>query len=129
MKKIEKSRSPSPKQIAAGHHFDASCHGMNGTVHVGARDTGESFSPMIKSLMNTGEALGIPVQKDLGCGIPHGISMLPNSLHKDQTRSDAAREWLLPNYKRTNLKVLTGQMVGRVLFNNKTAHPPLRPLE
>ncbi|KAJ6085502.1 hypothetical protein N7499_005131 [Penicillium canescens] len=123
MKKIEKARSPSPEQIAAGHHFDASCHGMNGTVHVGARDTGESFSPMIKSLMNTGEALGIPVQKDLGCGIPHGISMLPNSLHKDQTRSDAAREWLLPNYKRTNLKVLTGQMVGRVLFNNNFSTP------
>ncbi|OGE54160.1 hypothetical protein PENARI_c006G11044 [Penicillium arizonense] len=123
MKKIEKSRSPSPEQIAAGHHFDASCHGMNGTVHVGARDTGESFSPMIKSLMNTGEALGVPVQKDLGCGIPHGISMLLNSLHEDQTRSDAAREWLLPNYKRTNLKVLTGQMVGRVLFNNKSSTP------
>jgi choline dehydrogenase-like flavoprotein len=43
--------------------------------------------------------------------------MIPNTLHEDQTRSDAAREWLLPNYKRRNLQILTGQFVGKVLIN------------
>ncbi|KAJ5971279.1 uncharacterized protein N7479_001197 [Penicillium vulpinum] len=49
--------------------------------------------------------------------------MFPNGLHEDQTRSDTAREWLLPNYKRKNFNVLTGQMVARVLFNNATSTP------
>ncbi|EKV19891.1 Glucose oxidase, putative [Penicillium digitatum] len=123
MKKIEAARPPNAEQIAAGHNFDPSCHGTDGTVHVGPRDTGENFSPMIKSLMNTVEKSGVPVQKDLGCGVPHGISMFPNDLHEDQTRSDAAREWLLPNYQRSNLKVLTGQMVGKVLFDTTTSTP------
>ncbi|CAI7589920.1 unnamed protein product [Penicillium glandicola] len=123
MNKAEASRPPNSDQIAAGHHFDPSCHGVNGTVHVGPRDTGEKFSPMIKSLMNTANESGVPVQKDFSCGVPHGISMFPNSVHEDQTRSDAAREWLLPNYKRKNLNVLTGQMVGRVLFSNSSSTP------
>ncbi|KAJ5193242.1 hypothetical protein N7449_009384 [Penicillium cf. viridicatum] len=123
MNRVEASRPPNPAQIAAGHHFDPTCHGVNGTVHVGPRDTGESFSPMIKGLMNTAKESGVPVQKDFSCGVPHGISMFPNDVHEDQTRSDAAREWLLPNYKRTNLKVLTGQMVGRVLFDTTSSTP------
>ncbi|KAJ5511058.1 hypothetical protein LT330_006245 [Penicillium expansum] len=123
MKKIEAARAPNAEQIAAGHYYDPSCHGTDGIVHVGPRDTGESFSPMIKSLMKNANNSGIPVQKDLGCGVPHGISMILNDVHEDQTRSDAAREWLLPNYQRSNLKILTGQMVGKVLFDTTTTTP------
>ena len=123
MKKAEASRPPNAKQVAAGHHFNPACHGMNGTVHAGPRDTGEKYSPMIKSLMATAQKLGIPVQNDLHCGFPHGVSMFPNSLHEDQTRSDSAREWLLPNHERRNLNVLTGQMVGKVLFDQTTSNP------
>ncbi|KGO71456.1 Glucose-methanol-choline oxidoreductase [Penicillium italicum] len=123
MKKVETVSPPSMKQIAAGHYFDPSCYGTDGVVHVGHRDTGETFTPMIKSLMNTLKKSGVPVQNDVGCGNPHGISMLPNDLHEDQTRSDAAREWLLPNYQRPNLKVLTGQMVGKVLFDTTPSTP------
>lgn len=124
MLKIENARPPNQGQIDAGHYFNPKCHGMNGSVHVGPRDTGEPFSPIIRALMDTVSEDGVPVQKDLACGDPHGVSMFPNTLYEDQVRADAAREWLLPNYHRPNLQVLTGQMVGKVLLNQSTSGVP-----
>jgi choline dehydrogenase-like flavoprotein len=117
MNQAEYARAPSAAQVAAGHHFDPACHGFNGTVHAGPRDNGQPWSPLIKALMNTTSALGVPTQVDFHCGHPRGVSMIPNNLLEDQVRADAAREWLLPNYRRKNLKVLTGQVVGKVIFD------------
>nr|AAF59929.2 glucose oxidase [Aspergillus niger] len=119
----ERARAPNAKQIAAGHYFNASCHGVNGTVHAGPRDTGDDYSPIVKALMSAVEDRGVPTKKDFGCGDPHGVSMFPNTLHEDQVRSDAAREWLLPNYQRPNLQVLTGQYVGKVLLSQNGTTP------
>nr|WNH24672.1 GoxA-GS1-VHb [synthetic construct] len=119
----ERARAPNAKQIAAGHYFNASCHGTNGTVHAGPRDTGDDYSPIVKALMSAVEDRGVPTKKDFGCGDPHGVSMFPNTLHEDQVRSDAAREWLLPNYQRPNLQVLTGQYVGKVLLSQNGTTP------
>lgn len=121
MNKAERSRAPNTAEIAAGHSFDASCHGFNGTVHAGPRDNGKPWSPVMKALMNTTSALGIPTQVDFHCGHPRGVSMIPNNLLEDQTRADTAREWLLPSYTRPNLKILTGQVVGKVLFDEKNS--------
>ena len=124
MLEIENVRPPNQRQIDAGHYFNPECHGMNGSVHAGPRDTGEPFSPIMRALMDTVSEDGVPVQKDLACGDPHGVSMFPNTLYEDQDRADAAREWLLPNYHRPNLQVLTGQMVGKVLLNQSTSGVP-----
>lgn len=123
MSKTELARAPNQEEVRAGHYFNASCHGMNGTVHLGPRDTGEPYSPIMRALMGTVNQRGVPIQHDLNCGDPHGVSMFPNLLNADQVRSDAAREWLLPNYKRPNLKVLVGQRVGKVLINQTTTQP------
>ncbi|RMJ27234.1 glucose oxidase [Aspergillus sp. HF37] len=119
----ESVRPPTAEQIAAGHHFVPECHAANGTVYAGPRDTGEPYSPMMEALIKTVAAWGVPIKKDLSCGHPHGVSMFPNSLHENQVRSDAAREWLLPIYQRQNLKVLTGQRVGKVLLNQTRTGP------
>ncbi|KAL2831862.1 GMC oxidoreductase-domain-containing protein [Aspergillus pseudoustus] len=113
----KRARPPTAAQIAAGHHFDPLCHGFNGTVHAGPRDNGQPWSPIMKALMETTSEQGIPIQVDFHCGHPRGVSMIPNNVLEDQVRADAAREWLLPNYKRKNLKDLTGQLVGKVLFD------------
>ncbi|CAG7971864.1 unnamed protein product [Penicillium olsonii] len=118
MNKIERARPPTAAQISAGHSFDPSCHGFNGTVHVGPRDDGKSFSPIMRALMNTTSDSGVPTQRDLLCGHPRGVSMIYNNVDDDQVRGDAARMWLLPNYQRKNLNILTGQMVGKVLFDD-----------
>ncbi|KAB8219528.1 GMC oxidoreductase-domain-containing protein [Aspergillus novoparasiticus] len=123
MKKAELARYPTQAEIAAGHYFNASCHGFNGTVHSGPRNDGRPYSVLMKALMNTTAAMGVPTQKDFLCGHPRGVSMIYNNLLPDQTRADAAREWLLPNYQRPNLHVLTGQIVGKVLFNQTSAGP------
>lgn len=124
MKRAEVSRPPNAAQIAAGHYFDATCHGFNGTVHAGPRDNGQPWSPIMKALMNTTSSLGVPVRNDFLCGHPRGVSMILNNVYEDQVRADAAREWLLPNYQRPNLMILTGQMVGKVLFNQTAGTGP-----
>ncbi|OAR01561.1 hypothetical protein LLEC1_04682 [Akanthomyces lecanii] len=121
MNQAERARAPNAAQVAAGHHFDPKCHGFNGTVHSGPRDNGKPWSPLMRALMNTTSALGVPTQVDFNCGHPRGVSMIPNNLLEDQVRADAAGEWLLPNYRRQNLKVLTGHVVGKVLFDQKAA--------
>lgn len=121
MNQVEISRPPNDVEIAAGHYYNPACHGTNGTVHTGPRNTGKAFSPIIKAFMNSAKERGVPTQLDFNCGVPRGVSMIPNTLHEDQTRSDAAREWLLPNYKRPNLQILTGQFVGKVLTNETTS--------
>ncbi|KAB8071824.1 glucose oxidase precursor [Aspergillus leporis] len=122
-KQAEAVRVPNEVQRAAGHYLNPACHGFNGTVHAGPRDTGEPFSPIMKALMGTVAERGVPVQKDFSCGDPHGVSMFPNSLHENQVRADAAREWLLPIHDRPNLNILTGQFVGKVLLNQTAAGP------
>lgn len=69
--------------------------------------------------METVALSDVPTKLDFSCGNPHGVSMFPNTVHADikQTRSDAAREMLLPSCSRPNLKVLVGQVVGKILFD------------
>ncbi|TVY82022.1 Glucose oxidase [Lachnellula suecica] len=96
----------------------------NLTYYMGlAENARAAYSPLMKALMSTVEEQGVPTRKDLNCGDPHGVSMFPNSVSADQIRSDAAREWLLPNYQRPNRHVLVGQRVGKVLLNTTTATP------
>lgn len=123
MKEAELARYPTASQIAAGIYFNETCHGFNGTVNAGPRDDGTPYSPLMKALMNTTSAKGVPTQLDFLCGRPRGVSMIYNNLLPDQTRADAAREWLLPNYKRPNLSILTGQVVGKVLFTQTATGP------
>ncbi|KAL4902309.1 hypothetical protein BDW74DRAFT_186871 [Aspergillus multicolor] len=128
MNQGERARAPTEAQIAAGHYFNPACHGFNGTVHAGYRDTGEEWSPLMRALMNTTAEQGVPTQVDMLCGHPRGVSMIQNNLLENQVRADAAREWLLPTYHRPNLKVLTGQDVGKVLFDQDSANADLKAI-
>ena len=124
MKKAETVRPPNKTQEAAGQYFNLSCHGTTGPVQVGTRDTGEEFSPMMMALMDTVQERGVPIQKDLSCGDPHGVSMFPNSVTEEQKRSDAGRSWLLPEtINRENLHILVGQWAGKVLLDSDS-NPP-----
>lgn len=130
MDKIEKPRDPAHDNITIGslHHFDPKCHNNGsskgnvevGNVEVGARDTKDGWSPMIKALMDTVKATFPKVvnQKDLCCGDPTGVSMILNTLTNGQVRTDAARSWLTPVLNDPTLQkritVLTGQLVGKV---------------
>lgn len=62
--------------------------------------------------------MGLPAQVDVYCSHPRRVSMNLNALHEDQTRSNAAREWLLPNYWCPKLQVLRDQIFRMILFNS-----------
>jgi choline dehydrogenase-like flavoprotein len=51
IRRNEQARPPSDRQIEAGHFFDPECHGTKGALHVGPRDGGSEYSPLIKRLM------------------------------------------------------------------------------
>lgn len=129
MKKAETVRPPNEIEKDAGQYFNESCHGTTGPVQVGSRNTGAEYSPMMMALMKTVEERGVPIQKDLSCGDPHGVSMFPNSVTDGnvtdgQKRSDAGRSWLLPDtINRENLHILVGQWVGKVLLNTSSELP------
>ncbi|KAJ6086295.1 glucose oxidase [Penicillium sp. IBT 16267x] len=127
--KAEHARHPTQEQIEAGHFFDPHCHGTNGRIHVGARDTGTRYSPIIRSIMKMLSGSGIPTRKDLSCGDPRGVSMLLNTIHENQTRSDAGRDILFPIMYRPNLSILTGQRVGRVLIDMHPTPPSAKGVE
>lgn len=125
MNKAETVRPPNETEEAAGQYFDSSCHGTTGPVQVGSRDTGVEYSPMMMALMDTVKERGVPIQKDLSCGDPHGVSMFPNSVTDEQKRSDAGRSWLLPDtINREHLHILVGQWVGKVLIDTNSTKPP-----
>lgn len=124
--KAENVSQPGPDQVKAGENFSSSCdHGTKGPVQVGSRNTGEPYSHIMKSLMDTVKNMSVPTQVDLSCGDPRGVSMLPNSVTTHQERSDAGRSWLSPDIiKRTNLDILVGQWAGKVLINATQKDPP-----
>ncbi|KAJ5729526.1 glucose oxidase [Penicillium malachiteum] len=121
IREMEHAHHPSRKQIEAGHFFDPHCHGDNGAIHVSVRDDGSQYSPIIPSFMKMMARHGVSTQKDLSCGDPRGVSMFLNTIHENQTRSDAARELLLPIIDRQNLWILVGQRVGKVLIDEKSS--------
>ena len=123
MKKAENVRAPTARQRAAGQYFNSSCHGNEGPIHVGSLDNHEKYSPIMMALMETAEEMGVPVRNDLSCGNPRGVSMFPVTVTADGKRCDAGRAWLLPTVKRANLKILVGQWVGKVLFDNSKEMP------
>ena len=91
---------------------------------VGSRDMGDKYPPMMRALMDTVQERAVPIQKDLSCGDPHGVSMFPNSVTDDQKRSDAVRSWLLPDtIQRSNLHILVGQWAGKVLVDPEHNSP------
>ncbi|KAJ5133113.1 glucose oxidase [Penicillium atrosanguineum] len=127
IRRNEKARPPTPEQIEAGHSYKPECHGTHGDLHVGPR--GGRLSPIIKRLMGVVKKGGAPIRRDLSCGNPKGVSMFLNTMHANGTRSDTAREYLLPHMTRPNLSVLVGQKVGKVLINQKVRIPSARGVE
>jgi choline dehydrogenase-like flavoprotein len=47
MNKAENVRKPNQEEIKAGHYFNKNCHGKDGPVHCGPRNTGQSFSKLV----------------------------------------------------------------------------------
>ena len=77
-------------------------------------------NPLCEAFMEGAESLGISRNADYNGATQEGISYLQRTV-KGQFRMSAARAFLKPAKKRTNLRIISSAHVTRILLNNKRA--------
>ncbi|KAI1638668.1 hypothetical protein F4809DRAFT_659468 [Biscogniauxia mediterranea] len=92
-------------------------HGNRGPVNVGYPQYiyNQSFN-----FMDGIQELGIPTNPDFNSGYATGVNIIPSSMATgNQSRSDARSAYLDPALPRTNLELLTGHTVTRILHSGR----------
>lgn len=70
------------------------------------------------------QELGIPVNEDPNSGNATGVGIIPSSMTaRNQSRSDARTAYLDPVVNRTNLHIVTGYTVTRLLHDKGATFP------
>ncbi|KAI1457490.1 putative GMC oxidoreductase [Annulohypoxylon moriforme] len=91
-------------------------HGSEGPVEVGYPNY---YYNQSRNFLDGIQELGIPINEDLNSGNATGASVIPSSMvGRNQSRSDARVAYLDPVLNRTNLHLVTGHTVTRVLHHN-----------
>ena len=101
--------------------------GAEGPVHAKGGPLGTSRTrdepPLCKAAIEAGQELGWSYRPDLN-DLPHGLGDHLGWVQQTRTgrrRSSAARAYLHPVMKRPNLRVITGALVRRILFDGNRA--------
>ncbi|KAK3367923.1 hypothetical protein B0H63DRAFT_404545 [Podospora didyma] len=119
------TRAP-PSEAAANHlrlsYLQESARGTDGPVQVSFPE--EVSDPIPAAWVDTVSALGFPASSDpfsgdFSGGYVNALSVDPVS----RTRSDAATAYLEPAKSRPNLKIVTGALVEKVVFESSGAVP------
>mgnify|MGYP005815568215 FL=1 len=76
--------------------------------------------PLCDAAIAAGAALGLPVRDDLNRPEQEGIGYVQFTI-RDGRREDAAAAFLRPVMNRPNLRVVTGFLAGRVVFEGRRA--------
>jgi choline dehydrogenase len=92
-------------------------HGTRGALHI---SDPTSPNPMTVAFLRAAQAAGIPFQDDFNGASQEGVGLYQTTT-KNGKRHSAAKAFLVPALGRPNLKVLTGALVTKVLFENQTA--------
>lgn len=82
--------------------------------------SGRLTNPLYKIFVRAGEESGYPVSSDLNGYQQEGFGLLDMTVDKGR-RSSAARAYLRPALKRTNLTLRTHALVTRILFEERRA--------
>lgn len=116
MKKSEHFHTPVKHvQNANQVQFDAGSHGHNGPIHT--TWPAVTFDP-VSAFIKVASKLGAPINKDPYNGRSSGTYLSLSSLSKGNwKRSFSRNAYLDPVADRSNLKVLTGHTVRRVVFD------------
>ncbi|KAK1640860.1 GMC oxidoreductase-domain-containing protein [Colletotrichum phormii] len=94
-------------------HPDMSVHGTEGPINVAYPDY---FYNSSDHVIHGLSEMGIHLSGDLNTGDPTGAMMVPSSMSPtNQTRSDARTGYFDPAISRSNLHVVTGQTVTRLI--------------
>jgi len=93
---------------------DDGVRGAGGPVHV---EAGTYRYPLAEALIAAGEAMGLPRRDDLNRADNEGVGYYAHNIRHGR-RQSAATAFLAPARWRANLRVETGVMVDRVLFDD-----------
>ncbi|KAI0161785.1 putative GMC oxidoreductase [Hypoxylon sp. FL1284] len=100
-------------------HSSAETHGNRGPVQVGYPNY---YYNQTDNFLEGIQELGIPFNEDPNSGDATGASITPSSMTaKNQSREDARTAYLDPVLERTNMHLVTGHTVTRILHDNSRA--------
>lgn len=92
--------------------------GTGGPVHV--TDMSASVHPLTHRYLKAGQQAGLPLNPDFNGAVQEGVGIYQIST-KGGRRMSAARAFLRPAMKRNNVRVETGALATRILFEGNRA--------
>ncbi|ANN57371.1 choline dehydrogenase [Mesorhizobium loti NZP2037] len=92
--------------------------GTGGPLHIS--DTANAVHPVTKRYLAAGQQAGLPLNPDFNGAAQEGVGTYQIST-KNGRRMSAARAFLRPAMKRSNVRVETNALASRILFEGKRA--------
>jgi choline dehydrogenase len=108
---------PAFKAIETFELGESEERGGSGPVHV---STGTYRYPLAERLIAAGEQLGLQRREDLNSGNREGVGYFQHNI-KNGRRISSSAAFLKPALRRTNLRLMTGALVYRVLLDGTRA--------
>jgi choline dehydrogenase len=81
---------------------------------------GKGQSPLFDAWLKAGDQAGFPIREDLNGAEQEGVGLFDCTIHKGK-RGSVARRYLHPVMRRSNLRVLTNQLVSKIEFDGTKA--------
>lgn len=91
--------------------------GTDGPLHI---SSGTFRYPLAEAMIEAGQRLGLPRRADLNGPDQEGIGYFSHNIHKGR-RQSAAEVFLKPAMRRANVKVRTGVLADKIVFDGKRA--------
>jgi choline dehydrogenase len=92
--------------------------GHGGPVHIS--DIRKLVHPLVRHYLKATEQAGLPLCEDLNCGDAEGAGIYQISTRNGR-RMSSARAFLRPALRRRNLKLVTGALATKILFEDRRA--------
>ena len=95
-------------------------HGDNGPMRL-RRPRSEELHPLDAAFSDACQACDIPYTNDLNVGEDSGVGLVPANVGEKAERYDVYRSYLAPSVERGNLRVISGETVGKIRFEGTKA--------
>jgi choline dehydrogenase len=92
--------------------------GRDGPVHVS--DIRTLVHPLVRHYLRAAEQAGLSLCEDLDCGDTEGVGIYQITTRNGR-RMSSARAFLRPALRRANLKLVTGALATKILFDDRRA--------
>ncbi len=105
------------KRLENSHGGEEGWRGNDGPMHV---RRGRRLNPLYQAFIEAGREAGYPVTPDYNGRQQEGFGPMEMTIHNG-FRWSAANAYLRPAFKRSNLRLLTGTFVRRIMLEGKRA--------